>query len=359
MLTIIITLLLAVLYLLAFPGTISAQVVINEFQLTPSNNQWIELYNIGDQGVDISGWVIDDAENGSASVYTIPGGTTLLSKKCISFKSANFDWNPSSADKVRVISPSGMETYSYLSSPGDGVSIGRIIDGQGDLTILSSQSRDAYNSTGESCLAEVISSTPTPTPTPTPAPTPYKATYKINTPKDNQGNILAGAQIFVDGIYVHHEDDEILQFFNGHECYAGVDCGLGTHTISLRKSGYLSWEDTYNFSAGENPEVNPVLNKLDQPAATTTPMVVPTPTKTPKTMPTKTPSPTESPATESAVLGIRTDPETTPSPTPEAQTSGKGKIPVLSLGLIFGGLCFIAVPIFSIIKNGKKDSEVS
>jgi len=347
-----------ILFFLFNNPKVNAQVVINEFQLKPSSNQWIELYNTSDLGMDISGWLIDDAENGSAGVYTIPGDTTLQSKKCISFKSGSFNWNTTSADQVRLISALGIETYSYSSSPGENISIGRIVDGQGDLTILSSQSRDAYNSTGESCLAEVISSTPNSTSTPTSAPTLYKAMYKINTPKDNQGNVLAGVQIFVDGVYVHHEDDEILQFFNGHECYTGVDCNLGTHTISLRKSGYLSWEDTHNFSAGENLEVNPVLNKLDQPAVTVTPTVVPAPTKTPKPTPTKTPSPTDLPATESAVLGIRIDPETTPNPTPEPETFGKGKIPVLPLGLIFGGLCFIAVPIFSIIKNGKKDSEV-
>ena len=352
------------LFLSIFPRKVCADVLINEFQLSPSNNQWIELFNSGSEEADISGWVIDDAENGSSSVFTIPAGTTLLPQKCISFKSSNFNWNISSADQVRLISSSGIEIYPYSKSPGDNISIGRVVDGQGDLTILSVESRDAYNSTGESCIANI--STPSPSPSPTLVPTAvptilaYKSTYKINKPKDPTGKELSGIQIYVDGAYIHHEDDEILYFFNGHECYTGIDCGLGTHTISLRKSGYISWEDTQNFSAGSNFEVNPVLDKLKSSSPTASPTVLPTSNKTPKPTPTKIPTPTDTPASGSAVLGIKEEIFTPlPSSTSlNAETDGK-KTPFLPIIFIISGLIFIAVPVFSIIRNGKKDIEVS
>ncbi|MEK7188347.1 MAG: lamin tail domain-containing protein, partial [Patescibacteria group bacterium] len=68
-----------------FPSEISAQAVINEFQLSPSSDQWIELYNRGDSSVDISSWIVDDA--GGTERYVIASGTTLFSRKCISFTS--------------------------------------------------------------------------------------------------------------------------------------------------------------------------------------------------------------------------------------------------------------------------------
>jgi len=208
-------------------------------------------------------------------------------------------------------------------------------------------------------ILPTLDPSPSANPTSPPSENAIKATYKINTPKDGNSVMLSSVQIYVDGSYTHHEDDEILQFFNGHECYTGVDCSLGTHTISLRKSGYASWEDTQNFSAGENLEVNPVLNKLDPPASTIAPTVVSTPTKTPKPTPTNTPLPSEKPATESAVLGIEIDSEITPNPTPEVEIAGKKKVLILPLVLVSGGLCFIAVSIFSMIRNVKKDSEGS
>ena len=356
-----ILILLSVLFLVRFPGVANAQVVINEFQISPSTNQWIELINVGSEEVDVSKWIIDDTENSNASAYTIPDGTILLPQKCISFKSSSFNWNTSSVDQVRLVSPSGVESYSYSKSPGENISIGRILDGHGDLAILSVQSRDAYNSNGENCVAETPTPVPTSTSTAAPTPMSYKATYKINDPKDAGGASINGVQIYVDGNYIHHEDKETLYFYNGHECYMGVDCSLGTHTISMRKTGYMSWEDTQNFSAGQNLEVNPILEKEN--TSTSTPSPAKTPTPSP--IPTKTPKPTvfENMASRSAsissssgVLGLSINNfmSASPSPTP---ASGKNKISILPFALIFGGFCFIALPIFSIIRNGKKSTE--
>lgn len=67
-------------------GTCFAQgrIVINEFQYDDSgtdDKEFVELYNAGDQPVDISGWVLAAGDlatlTDNNADYTIPGGTTL------------------------------------------------------------------------------------------------------------------------------------------------------------------------------------------------------------------------------------------------------------------------------------------
>lgn len=197
----------------------------------------------------------------------------------------------------------------------------------------------------------VLSSTPSPTPTSEPIA--VKSTYKINKPKDGGGSVLSGVQIYIDGNYIHHEDDEVLEFFNGHECYAGVECSLGTHTISLRKSGYISWEDTENFSSGMNLEVNPTLLvlKTNSPSPTVSPIV------SPKTV-VKTASPSaQKNATDSndlkppEILGVG---GVLGSNVVESDSEDSKKIPILPTLLILLGFVLIGFSIFSVIKNTKK-----
>lgn len=205
---------------------------------------------------------------------------------------------------------------------------------------------------------------PTLTSTPTPTTSSYKSTYKINSPRDGDGDKLSSVQIYVDGSYVHHEDDEVIEFYNGHECYTGIYCDLGTHTVSLRKNGYSSWEDTQNFTAGISFEVNPILTKL----STETP--APTPTKTSSSTPAiiQKPSPIGSQTSTlsgvleeklsslSSILGVQTRVNDTPLPDSGKDSAKKIKVPYLAIIFIFIGLCFITVPVFSIIRNVKKEN---
>jgi hypothetical protein len=177
---------------LFFPSVANAKVVINEFLLKPSSSQWIELYNKGDTDIDISGWIIDD-DGSPTEKYSIVTGTILPSKKCISFQSGNFNWNTTTADKVKLLDSAQIlkEEYSYSSAPLDNITIGREIDGEGELVILASSTRDILNTTGQSCLAPTptpvptATATPTPTltPTPTPTKTPTPTPSKTPTPK--------------------------------------------------------------------------------------------------------------------------------------------------------------------------------
>lgn len=341
------------IWLFIFPQELTAQVVVNEFQISPSSAQWIELFNKGGDA-DISGWIIDDSAVGSSSKFTIPSGTILVSGKCMSFENDNFNWNTATSDSVRLLSGSSVvEEYPYLASPGVNISIGRAIDGEGGLIILANQSRDKYNSSSLSCLA------PTPTPSPTPIQTSSKAIYKINKPKDDASNELASVQIYVDGEYIHHEDDETLEFYSGHECYSGVNCSLGIHSISIRKIGYSNWGETNDFQAGMSLEVNPILNKQ------TTASPVPTPTKTSTPIPTKTPKPTPKPSPTPEVLGDsnqEASPDSelgeTSSPEPSQVKTGSKKSAVI-LGAIFTGLGVFAMGIAGYAAYTKSKSSDS
>ena len=111
-------------------------------------------------------------------------------------------------------------------------------------------------------------------------------------------------------------------------------------------------QSTVSFTLKTAPS-SPIVS----PSSTKTPTPKPTPTKTPKPTIFKTTNASESASTASAVLGLKVDsPADLTTPIPEAV---KDKAPILPVVLILGGLCFIAIPIFSIIKNGKKDLETS
>lgn len=201
----------------------------------------------------------------------------------------------------------------------------------------------------------VVVPTPSPSPTPTTSSTQTtpKAIYKINKSKDNTGADLNSVQIYVDDIYIHHEDDETLEFFLGHECYSGVSCDLGNHKIILKKDGYSNWEDNKNLQAGTNYEVNPILilsasSPTPTPTSTKTPTPVPTKTPTPK--PTSTPTPDPTSSSQSEILGESTSlPIQTPSDEGKMSES-KNKFPILAYILISLGIFFICLSGFMVYK---------
>ena len=67
---------LTVLISFLFSGVLTAQVVINEIHYNPNDEtsaeEFIELYNLGGNAIDISGWTISDAVE-----FSIPEGTTI------------------------------------------------------------------------------------------------------------------------------------------------------------------------------------------------------------------------------------------------------------------------------------------
>jgi hypothetical protein len=148
-----------------------------------------------------------------------------------------------------------------------------------------------------------------------------------------------------------------LEFFTGHECYSGISCGYGSHTISLKKSGYASWNDTQNFLSGVNLEANPVLNRetvvTSSPTPTPTLSIRPTPRATPSVMKISTEA-AELASSDSNISQSTLGLSEIASITNDDQPANNRGALILPGVLIFVGICCIAFAIFSIIKRGKK-----
>lgn len=154
-----------------------ASVVLNEVAIEP--NQAVELYNTASESADISGWYLDDV--GGTTYYTIPQQTILSPQSCYVF-TADFNFNKSSPDTIRLFDNSNppttssarlLENYSYTKAPDTGYSFIKIKDGGTDWQTNTS-SLGLLNETLVSCIP-----TPTPTPIPTEAPSPTPTTYNL------------------------------------------------------------------------------------------------------------------------------------------------------------------------------------
>ncbi|SMO34770.1 thermonuclease family protein [Melghirimyces algeriensis] len=97
-------------------------ILLNEVMPDPHTSfkhEFVELYNPGDQPVDISGYIIDDRVGGGSSPYTIPDGTVIPAK-------GYWIWEPdyyfnNAGDDVTLKSPDGtiIDQYSYQFSSND------------------------------------------------------------------------------------------------------------------------------------------------------------------------------------------------------------------------------------------------
>lgn len=89
-----------------YPGYIK----INEVVPTPANgsaNEFVEIFNTGEELIDLSGWFLDDAESGS-SPYKIPNGINIAPFGYLVFY--NYESKISlndTGDTVRLIDPNG------------------------------------------------------------------------------------------------------------------------------------------------------------------------------------------------------------------------------------------------------------
>lgn len=121
-------------------------ILLNEFLPAPSvgGSEFIELINVGGAAVDISGWLIDDAEGGSAP-QTLPSGTVLQPGEIRAF---NFSGLNNTGDSVRLLWPDGRvaDSYTYDDSDED-ISVARVPDG-GGWTECGTPTPSAPNSVG-------------------------------------------------------------------------------------------------------------------------------------------------------------------------------------------------------------------
>ncbi len=315
---------------LAFPQTIFAQVVINEFSVNPPDKyDWLELYS--PEVIDISDWILADE---AGDFFTIPPGTALGSG--IYYVLSKYQRLNNDKDTIYLKDNLGntINTIRYgyegeVCLPGTDGSIARIPDGGNTYDRLSAHTKGATNGEiiTEYCQAPTASSTPTPTvsptvtesptSTPTPSPTPAKSIYRINPAKDGNNQLLTGVKIYIDNLYTHHEDGETLEFCPGCFCDNDkqVPCETGEHTTKLTKAGYSDWSQSHHFSPGEDYEISPILSLIPTSGPITSSTQTPTPTPTPSLQKTsaptstvtKTHTPTPSVKLTSEIRNLRSD----------------------------------------------------
>lgn len=67
------------LYVMLFAAAASGNVAVNEMELNPPDggSNWVELYNNGNDSVDISGWSATITDNGWVGRMSVPAGTII------------------------------------------------------------------------------------------------------------------------------------------------------------------------------------------------------------------------------------------------------------------------------------------
>lgn len=130
-------------------------------------DEWIELYSLEAEPIDLAGWQLDDIANGGTAPYTLPTGAVIPARGyLVIYRSTSGVALNQDADTARLIAPGGHEvdTFSYVQPRRD-VSYSRTVDGVGAWT-------DGYPpSPGRPNLPGPATATPTAGPTPTEAPT--------------------------------------------------------------------------------------------------------------------------------------------------------------------------------------------
>lgn len=126
-----------------------AQVVINEFLPDPTDandeSEWIELYNLGKEKINVAGWQLDDSDGGTKPYnipenYLPPGGLLTLEKNDSHIGLNNTE------DQVRLWDNLGtlLDSVSYQGIP-EGKSYSRIPDGSANWQITEVPTKNVIN----------------------------------------------------------------------------------------------------------------------------------------------------------------------------------------------------------------------
>jgi hypothetical protein len=176
----------------ATPGVYPDGVSLNEYMPDPASDwngdgaadqddEYIELYNANDFDVDLSGWRLDDMDDGlraspdGSPPYTLPAGAAIPARGfLLLFRSQTGIVLNNDGDWVRLLRPDGVvvEATEYSSSRDDQAA-SKVVDGGSEWTRSYPPSPGSSNTPG---------GTPTPTPTATPVttPTPFSTAVRLN-----------------------------------------------------------------------------------------------------------------------------------------------------------------------------------
>ncbi|MDD4351907.1 MAG: lamin tail domain-containing protein [Candidatus Gracilibacteria bacterium] len=126
----------------------SDEIVINEILPNPvgadTEDEFIELKNLGDEAVNLVNWQLDDLATGGSKAYTLPSKTIqadslLVIKRSESALALNND-----ADEVNFLNPAGeiVDSISYDESFGEGEAYARTTAGTFQRTTIVTEGKE-------------------------------------------------------------------------------------------------------------------------------------------------------------------------------------------------------------------------
>ncbi len=270
------------------------EVVLYKFSSYQSSGDWVEIKNQSNQVQDLAGYRVEDSAGHGREGFSCllePGGIYYLSlnnylnrdgdavvlKKdgqtidCVSYGDSlcpnqqEADLPSPAASQAAILADSGWQLTGDLS----------VVDNSSCLTPTPTPAP-----TNLPTLTPTASPSPSLSPTPTSAP---KAVCHLLGAKDETGQAINNAKIYIDGQYIHHYLPETLNFCP--DCYCDPDhqvaCSLGSHQIKIHHDGYQDWQWTGNFAAGTDCQQQPILRHLIPPSPTSSPSSSPVPSLTP------------------------------------------------------------------------------
>ena len=199
-----------------------------------ADDEYIELYNSNPAAVDVSGWMLDDVEDGAAwspdgsQPYVLPPGTSIAAQGfLLVFRSESSVVLNNDGDWVRLLQPDGslVEAATYATSDDD-VAYSKTVDGGDQWT------QDYLPSPGGSNLPATPTVTPTGSATPNPTVTGTITTTVTPTPSStpDPGLVDVALNEFMpdpasdwNGDGAVTQDDEYIELFNAGP--APIDLG--------------------------------------------------------------------------------------------------------------------------------------
>jgi len=206
------------------PLRCDAKVWINEFS-SNSDPEWVELYNSGEQQIDLSGWSLLDGNSDPSDDLSLEG--CINPGEFRSFDHPGGWLNNSGGDTIVLKKPDGSEEDSVTYGNGGVVGIPKEEETAARNPAGSSNWKiGSPSKTDNTCQSTISTPTPTPTPTPTEVPshTPTPTSTSTPTPTSSPPscNILHLSEIMANP----EEGSEWVELY-GEE----TDCSLAGFTL--------------------------------------------------------------------------------------------------------------------------------
>jgi hypothetical protein len=124
---------ISVLFIMAISGIGGCAVVINEVELNPPGNatKWVELYNNGEDDVDVSDWVVSIVNPPWIGPMPIPEGTVIPAKGYY-VAEGSLQWGQEYSGHVTLVDAGGFkvdETHLITDDGDSDFTFGRFPNG--------------------------------------------------------------------------------------------------------------------------------------------------------------------------------------------------------------------------------------